>query len=136
MARRAKVTEEVAAESTEATPKAPAVRRRRRRTTVDYAAQTQILVSALLKTRSESGANQADLLTAVSWARGVHTEGAELKTLATRVRKARGEGVAERQLAYDVNKALLESVLTGTCTLDVRDGQLCFVESPTRVGNG
>ncbi|MGC4044888.1 MAG: hypothetical protein QM758_13930 [Armatimonas sp.] len=126
MARRTRAATEAAAPVEEA----PVVRRRRRRTTVDYAAQTDTLVSALLKARGESGVRQADALAVVNWARGVHTEGTELKTLATRVRKVKTESVAERQVAYEVNKALLDGVLAGQMTVNVDDtGNVVFGDS-------
>lgn len=124
MGRRPRAATEATAEPAE---KAPVVRRRRRRTIVDHAAQTQILVNALLKARSESGATQEDALKVVSWARGVYEGGTELKALATRVRKVRGEGVAERQVAYEVNKALLDGVLSGAMTINVDEsGAIVF----------
>ncbi|MGC4044861.1 MAG: hypothetical protein QM758_13795 [Armatimonas sp.] len=129
MARRTKAITEAAVETAEAAPLAEktAVRRRRRRTVVDHAAQTQILVKALLKARGETGATLDDALKVISWARGVHDEGAELKTLATRVRKVRAEGVAERQVAYEVNKALLDGVLAGVLTVNVDEsGSIVF----------
>lgn len=94
---------------------------------IDHATQTQILVNAILKARGESGANQADVLTVVSWARGVHSAGAELKTLAARVRKSRTDGTAGRQINYDVNKALLDGVLAGQLTVNVDEaGNVVF----------
>ena len=117
----------VAATGTAEAATKPIVRRRRRSTVIDHAAQTQLLVGALLKARGGSGVSQGDALAVVSWARGVHAEGAALKALATRVRKARAEGVAERQMAHEVNKALLDGVLAGTTTIDVtEDGSVVF----------
>lgn len=117
-----------AAKTADATPvEKPAVRQRRRRTVVDHAAQTQILASSLLKARGKEGAHLNEVQSVVTWARGVYAEGAELKTLATRVRKVRGEDVAGRQAAYEVNKALLDGVLAGTMTVNVNDaGSLVF----------
>jgi hypothetical protein len=108
------------AAASDAAPAAkPVVRRTRRRTTIDHAAQTQILAGALLKARGTAGVSQSDVLQVVTWARGVHEEGAALKALATRVRKANAVGVAERQVAHEVNKALLDSVLSGATTINV-----------------
>ena len=124
MGRRPKAATEAAETPTATTP---VVRRRRRRTVIDHAAQTQILVSALLKSRGDAGANQSEALAVVSWARGIYEEGAELKTLATRVRKARSEDAAGRQVAYEVNKALLDGVLGGTMTINVGEaGSIVF----------
>jgi len=104
------------------------VRRYRRRTTVDHAAQTQILMSSLMKTRGERGATQSEALAVVQWARAIHTEAAELKALATRVRLAKGENVADRQVALSVNQQLLEGVLTGALSIDVSEaGAICFI---------
>jgi hypothetical protein len=128
MARRTKAASEAAATTTEA--KAPIVRRRRRRTTIDHAAQTQILVSALLKARGGEGATQTDALSVVSWARGVHEEGAELKALATRVRKVNAPGVAERQMAHQVNQALLDGVLSGATTINVDEAGVIVFGDP------
>jgi hypothetical protein len=115
-----------ATEGTETAPK-PIVRRTRRRTTIDHAAQTHLLVNALLAVRGAEGASQADALAVVTWARGVHEEAAALKTLATRVRKVKAEGVAERQVAHEVNSALLNGVLSGAATINVGDdGSIIF----------
>jgi hypothetical protein len=120
MGRRPKAAEttESTAGATEAPVEARVIRRRRRRSNViDH-----VLVAALLQARGAAGAGLGDALAVVSWARGVHAEGAELRALATRVRKARAEGVAERQVSYEVNKALLEGVLAGTMSIDVGEG--------------
>jgi hypothetical protein len=103
-----------------AAPAERVIRRRRPRQTVDHIAQTQVLVSA------------GDALAVVSWARGVHAEGAELKALATRARKVNAPGVAERKMAYEVNKALLDGVLAGATTINVgEDGGIVFCDSNT-----
>ncbi len=59
-----------------------------RTTNIDHNAQGQILSESLLKSRGERGATQEEVLAVVTWARGVHVEAAELKTLITRVRRA------------------------------------------------
>lgn len=129
MGRRPKAATE-AAEAPGSTAPALVVRRRRRRTVVDHAAQTQLLVNSLLKARGQAGATGDAALTIVNWARGVHEEGAELKTLATRVRKVNAPGVAERKLSYEVNKALLDGVLAGTVTVNVDEtGNIVFGDS-------
>lgn len=111
-------------ETTTATP----TRRYRRRTTVDHAAQTQILVSSLLKARGERGATQGEALAVVQWARGIHNEAAELKTLSTRVRLAKAENVADRQIALTLNQQLLDGVLSGALAVDVNEaGDICFL---------
>jgi hypothetical protein len=113
--------------TTEGAAPKPIVRRRRRRTTVDHVAQTGILIGALLSTRSGEGVSQADTLTVVSWARGVHEEEAALRALATRARKMNAPGVAERQMAHMVNKALLDGVLAGTMRINIGEaGSIVF----------
>jgi len=116
-----------ATEAPETPAATPVVRRRRRRTTIDHAAQTQILVSSLLKARGAEGATGEAALAIGNWARGEYEKGAELKTLATRVRKVKAPGVAERKLSYEVNKALLDGVLAGATTINVdRAGSIVF----------
>jgi hypothetical protein len=110
-----------------AAPAERVIRRRRPRQTVDHVAQTQVLVSGLLKARAGAGASAGDALAVVAWAHGVHAEGAELKALATRVRKVNAPGVAERKMAYEVNKALLDGVLAGATTINVgEEGSILF----------
>ncbi len=124
MARR---TTTAAAPAADGEVKAP-IRRRRRRTTIDHAAQTAILVGALLKARGESGASQSAIITVVEWARGVHEEDATLRQLKTRPRRAKAEISAERIAKFDVNKALLDGVLGGTVGINVDDeGGIVFL---------
>ncbi len=117
MGRRPKAATE-GAETNDETVAAP-VRRRRRTTTVDHVAQAQILVESLLKGRGASGASQEEALAVVLWARGVHAEAAELKTLTTRVRRAKTLNAADRQIALTLNQSLLDGVLAGSLTVDV-----------------
>lgn len=118
-------TIEVAAAPVEAS--APAVRRRRRTARVDHGAQGEALVGSLLSGRGERGASQAEALAVVMWARGVHEEAAELKTLAARVRRAKAENAAERQVALQLNQTLLSGVLSGSLVVDVDEaGSLAF----------
>ncbi|MGC4046035.1 MAG: hypothetical protein QM758_19770 [Armatimonas sp.] len=117
-----------AAAATAETEVKPVVRRRRRRTTVDHAAQTSILVSALLKSRAESGAAQSAIISVIEWARGVHEEDAAMRQLKTRPRRAKAEISAERVAKFDVNKALLDGVLAGTVGINVDDeGNIIFL---------
>ena len=55
----------------------------------------------------------------MTWARGVHAEAAELKTLTIRVRLAKAQNAPERQIALGVNQALLDGVLSGALSVDV-----------------
>ena len=118
MGRRPKAATE-AATTTDETAAPPVVRRRRRTSTVDHGAQAQILVESLLKGRGASGASQEEALAVVLWARGVHAEAAELKTLTTRVRRAKTLNAADRQVALTLNQALLDGVLAGSLVVDV-----------------
>ena len=120
MGRRPKAATEAAAAPIEATPAAvPIVRRRRRSSIVDHAAQTAILIDSLLKGRGAAGASQEEALAVVNWARGVHAEEVELKALTTRVRRAKAQNAPERQIALGVNQALLNGVLSGALSIDV-----------------
>ena len=126
MGRRPKAVVE-AAETAPAAPSAPIVRRRRRTATVDHGAQSQILIESLLKSRGVRGATQEEALAVVTWARGVHAEAAELKTLTTRVRRAKAQNAPERQIVLDLNQALLNGVLAGSLIVDVdENGSVSF----------
>jgi hypothetical protein len=126
MGRRPKVVSEVTTEAPEA---APVVRRRRRTSRViDHAAQTAILVDSLLKTRGTEGASQEELQSVINWARGVHAETEELKTLVGRPRRQKALASPDRMAAYELNKALLESVLAGSIGLNVSEsGSIVFI---------
>ena len=120
-----------AGESTETTatvsPSTSIVRRRRRTSIVDHNVQGQILIESLLKSRGERGATQEEALCVVIWARGVHAEAAELKTLTTRVRRAKAQNAPERQIALTVNQSLLDGVLSGALSVDVNEsGAITF----------
>lgn len=126
MGRRPKAATEVVAAVTTIETAAPVVRRRRS-SVVDHGAQTQILIASLLKARGGSGASQEEALAVVLWARGVHTEAAELKALTARVRRAKAQNAAERQVALDLNKSLLDGVLAGSLLVDVTEaGSVAF----------
>lgn len=126
MGRRPKAVAE-GAEETPAAPSTPVVRRRRRTTSIDHNAQGQILIESLLKSRGATGATQEEALAVVTWARGVHAEAAELKTLTTRVRRAKAQNAPERQIALGVNQALLDGVLSGALVIDVNEaGAITF----------
>ncbi len=126
MGRRPKAVVE-SAEAAPAAPSAPIVRRRRRSSVVDHGAQGQILIESLFKSRGERGATQEEALAVVTWARGVHTEAAELKTLTTRVRRAKAQNAPERQIALGVSQSLLGGVLSGALSVDVNDeGAITF----------
>ena len=117
-----------AAPAAEGTEAVKVVRRRRRRTIIDHAGQTSILVAALLKSRSGKGASQSSVIEIVEWARGVHEEDAALRTLKTRPRRLKAEVSAERIAKFDVNKALLDGVLAGQIGIDVDDnGGILFL---------
>ncbi|WP_309716229.1 hypothetical protein [Armatimonas sp.] len=126
MGRRPKVISEITTEATEA---APVVRRRRRTSRViDHAAQTALLVDSLLKTRGTDGASQEELQSVINWARGVHSETEELKTLVGRPRRQKALASPDRMAAYELNKALLESVLAGSIGLNVNEsGSIVFI---------
>ena len=131
MGRRPKSATEAAAATIEATPAAvPIVRRRRRSSIVDHGAQTAILIDSLLRGRGAAGASQQEALAVVNWARGVHAEEAELKTLTTRVRRAKALNAPERQVVLDLNKALLDGVLAGSLVVDVTEsGSVAFKQA-------
>ena len=130
MGRRPKAAIEVAATTEEPVAATPVVRRRRRRSTVDHGAQTAILIDSLLKGRGAGGATQEEALVVVNWARGVHAEEAELKTLTTRVRRAKALNAPERQVVLDLNKALLDGVLAGSLVVDVTEsGSVAFKQA-------
>ena len=113
-------------EEVPAASSAPVVRRRRT-INIDHNAQGQILIESLLKSRGERGATQEEALAVVTWARGVHAETAELKTLTTRVRRAKAQNAPERQIALGVNQALLDGVLSGALAIDVNEvGAITF----------
>lgn len=126
MGRRPKaLTSETTPESTE---EAPVVVRRRRRRVVDHVAQTALLIESLLKTRGGRGASQQELQAAIDWARSVHAEAEEFKTLEGRPRRQKALASPERIAAYELNKALLESVLAGSIQLDVNEsGSIVFI---------
>ena len=127
MARR-KVTEttaEAAETAVEATPETP-VRRRRRRTAVDHAAQTILLVDAVLTSRAGRGATQDEHQAVIGWARG---EAEALKLLVGRPRRMKAQASAERMAAFQLNKALLDGILAGTIGVDVDDnGAIVFLQ--------
>ncbi len=128
MARRATTNATPAATTESADAVKPIVRRRRRRTVIDHAGQTVVLVSALLKTRGGKGAPQSALMAVTEWARGVHEEDTTLRQLKTRPRRAKAEISAERIAKFDVNKALLDGVLAGQIGIDVDDeGNIVFL---------
>jgi hypothetical protein len=120
MGRRPKAVVE-ATEEAPAASSTPVVRRRRRTTNIDHNAQAQILIESLLKSRGERGATQEEALAVVTWARGVHAEAAELKTLTTRVRRAKAQNAPERQIALGVNQTLLDGALSGALSVDVNE---------------
>lgn len=130
MGRRPKAAIDAAATTEEPVAATPVVRRRRRRSTVDHEAQTAILIDSLLKGRGAAGATQEEALVVVNWARGVHAEEAELKTLTTRVRRAKALNATERQVVLDLNKALLDGVLAGSLVVDVTEaGSVAFKQA-------
>lgn len=107
---------------------APVVVRRRRRRVVDHAAQTALLVESLLKTRGSRGASQEELQAAIHWARSVHAEAEEFKTLEGRPRRQKALASPDRVATYELNKALLDSVLAGSIGIDVNEsGSIVFI---------
>lgn len=113
-----------AAAATTATGDKPVVRRRRR--TVNHAAQTPVLLSALSKGAGRP-ITAAEGLALVTWARGVHAEKTELAKLKPRSRTAKPEVLAARRAAHEVNQALLEGVLAGSLAVGIDDeGTLTF----------
>lgn len=127
MARPRKVVDETVVAAPE-TATAPIRRRRRRTTVVDHAAQTAILVEAVLKTRNGRGATQEELHAIVAWARGVHAEAEALQALAGRPRRQKAQAPVERIAAYELNKTLLDGVLAGSIGLDVdENGSIVFI---------
>ena len=129
MGRRPKAATEAAATTGEIVA-APVVRRQRRSSVVDHGVQGQILVESLLKGRGAAGASQEEALAVVLWARGVHTEAAELKALTTRVRRAKAQNAPERQVALTLNQVLLSGVLAGSLVVDVTEsGSVAFKQA-------
>ena len=127
MGRRPKAVTETSTE-TPIAPPTTVVRRRRRSGTVDHVAQTALLIEALLKTRGGAGASQEELQAVVSWARGVHAETEELKTLVGRPRRQKALASPERMAAYELNKSLLDNVLAGAVGLNVSEsGSIVFI---------
>ena len=128
MGRRPKAVIEAAAAAEETVAvAAPVARRRRRSSVVDHGAQAQILIDSLLRGRGASGASQQEALAVVLWARGVHAEAEELKTLTTRVRRAKTLNAADRQVALTLNQILLDGVLAGSLIVDVNEaGAISF----------
>jgi hypothetical protein len=125
MGRRPKAVIEAAAETVAVA--APVVRRRRRSSVVDHGAQAQILIDSLLRGRGATGASQEEALAVVLWARGIHAEAEELKTLTTRVRRAKTLNAADRQVALTLNQTLLDGVLAGSLIIDVTEaGRIAF----------
>ena len=91
-------------------------------------AKTALLIESLLKTRGSRGASQEELQSVVNWARGVHAETEELKTLVGRPRRQKALASPDRMAAYELNKALLESALAGSIGLDVNEnGSIVFI---------
>ncbi|MBB6053440.1 hypothetical protein [Armatimonas rosea] len=133
MGRRPKITTDPVAETPEVAAAAPVVRRRRRRTgAIDHVAQTALLVESLLKTRGAQGASQEELQSVIAWARGVHGEAEELKTLVGRPRRQKALASPERMAAFELNKALLDSVLAGTIGVNVSSsGAIVFIDPVT-----
>lgn len=122
---------------------APKKRRRRRAQSPDYAAETQTLIDAVLRSRGTRGATQEILASVVAWARSVRSEGDALRGLAGQPRRQKTQAPADRTARYEMNKALLEGVLSGNIALDVHDnGDLVFlhtgadVPSPTEHQTG
>lgn len=112
----------------EATPETP-IRRRRRRTTIDHAAQTILLVDAVLTSRAGRGATQDELQAVIAWARGVHSEAEALKLLVGRPRRMKAQASAERMAAFQLNKALLDGILAGSIGVDVdENGAIVFLQ--------
>ena len=132
MGRRPKAVIEAAAAAEETVAvAAPVARRRRRSSVVDHGAQAQILIDSLLRGRGASGASQQEALAVVLWARGVHAEAEELKTLTTRVRRAKTLNAADRQVALTLNQILLDGVLAGSLIVDVNEaGAISFRQAP------
>lgn len=138
MGRRPKAAIEAAATTEQSEVTAPeavasptrVVRRRRTTPRVDHGAQLAVLIDSLLKGRGTVGASQEELLTVVSWARGVHAEADELKALAMRVRRAKAQNAPERQIALSVNQTLLDGVLAGVLIVDVNaEGSVTFKQA-------
>ena len=110
--------------ATTTTSDKPVVRRRRR--TVNHAAQTPVLLSALSKGAGRP-ITAVEALAVVVWARGVHAEKGELSKLKPRSRTAKPEVLAARRAAHEVNQALLDGVLAGTLSVGIDgDGGLTF----------
>jgi hypothetical protein len=120
----------MARKSTTAAPAAttdgakPVVRRRRR--TVNHAAQTPALISALMKGAGRP-ITPGEAVTLINWARGVHAERAALAKLKPRSRAVKPEVLAARRAEHEVNQALLDGVVAGTLAVGIaEDGALTF----------
>ena len=138
MARRRTTTGETgdAATETSAPPttdvesngESPIRRRRRRRTNIDHEAQTTLLTESVLKCRGGRGATITELQTVIGWARSVHAEAEEFRSLASQPRRRKSQVTNERQAAFELNKSLLESVLDGKLGVDIDEsGSIVFV---------
>lgn len=107
-----------------ATGEKPVVRRRRR--TVNHAAQTPALINALMKGAGRP-ITPAEAVTLVNWARGVHEERIALTKLKPRSRTMKPEALAARRAEHEVNQALLDGVNSGTLAVGIaEDGSLSF----------
>jgi len=106
---------------------APVRRRRRRRSNLGGPAETTTMVESLLRTRQSSGATQQEIELVVGWARGVRGEGQALSDAMKRPTRQRQEKLGDRMAQQEMNLVLLQGVLDGKISLDVKDGQIVFL---------
>ena len=105
----------------------PVRRRRRRRSNLGGPAETTTMVESLLRTRQSSGATQQEIELVVGWARGVRGEGQALTDAMKRPTRQRQEKLGDRLAQQEMNLVLLQGVLDGKISLDVKDGQIVFL---------
>lgn len=106
------------------------------------------LIDALLKSRGATGATQAEIAQVVTWAQAILAEGSALATESAELRKlgprtkrtspiaaarqkqqkeARQAEIAARVQRHVMDRALLDGVLAGAISVDVKDGDLVFL---------
>ena len=126
---------------------APRTRTPRRRRS-QAGGETSRLIEALLKSRGAKGATQTEVAQVVAWAQNVLAEGVALKADEADLRKLgprgkrsspvaaarqkqqkeqRQQEIAGRTQRHAMDRALLDGVLAGSISVDVKDGELVFL---------
>jgi hypothetical protein len=128
-----------------AAPTRPRATRRRRS---QSGGETGRLIDALLRSRGARGATESEIAQVVGWAQNILAEGATLQTEAADLRKLgprgkrsspisaarqkqqkeqRQQEITSRQQRHAMDRALLDGVLAGNISVDVKDGELVFL---------